>query len=225
MYLKELVRYIHLNPVRAGIVPSLSKLNGYKYCGHSIMMGKRICDWQDTGYTLGYFGNRESEAKRSYYAYVQAGANQGRRPELAGGGLIRSLGGWEEVKKINRRKGERIKGDERILRDSEFVLQVLEETEEKFNRFYEMKRLGYDLKKVETRVCGIFKIESDDIYSASREKVRTEARGLFCYWAVRELGYGLTNLAKRLGMTQPGVGYAVKRGEDIARKNKYWLED
>ncbi len=105
------------------------------------------------------------------------------------------------------------------------MLQVLEETEEKFNRFYEMKRLGYDLKKVETRVCGIFKIESDDIYSASREKVRTEARGLFCYWAVRELGYGLTDLAKRLGMTQPGVGYAVKRGEDIARKNRCRLED
>ena len=128
VYLKELVRYIHLNPVRAGIVPSVSKLNGYRYCGHSIMMGKRIYDCQDTGYTLGYFGNRESEAKRSYYAYVHAGANLGKRPELAGGGLIRSLGGWEEVKKINRRKGERIKGDERILGDSEFVLQVLEET-------------------------------------------------------------------------------------------------
>ena len=115
-------------------------------------MGKRICDWQDTGYTLGYFGNRESEARRSYYGYVQAGANQGRRPELAGGGLIRSLGGREEIKKINRQKGERIKGDERILGDSDFVLQVLEEAEEKFNRFYEMKRLGYDLKKVENPI-------------------------------------------------------------------------
>ncbi len=78
---------------------------------------------------------------------------------------------------------------------------------------------------MENLVCEIFKIESYYIYSASREKIRAEARGLFCYWAVRELGYGLTDLAKRLGMTQPGVGYAVKRGEDIARKNNYRLED
>ncbi len=146
LYLKELVRYIHLNPFRASIVPNLNKLNGYKYCGHSTMMGKRICDWQDAGYVLGYFGDTESEAKRSYHAYVQAESNQGRRPELVGGGLIRSHGGWEAVKKINREKGDRIKGDERILGDSDFVLQVLEETEEQFNRFYEMKRHGYDLK-------------------------------------------------------------------------------
>ena len=104
------------------------------------------------------------------------------------------------------------------------MLQVFEETEGRFNRSYEMKRLGYDLKKVEARVCGIFKIESDDINSASREKLRTKARGLFCYWAVRELGYVLTDLGKRLGMTQPGVGYAVKRGDGIV-KNKYQLEN
>ncbi len=78
---------------------------------------------------------------------------------------------------------------------------------------------------MEIRICEILNIESGDMYSASRDKVRAEARGLFCYWVVRELGYGLTDLAKRPRMTQPGVGYAVKRGEDIARKNKYRLED
>ena len=56
-------------------------------------------------------------------------------------------------------------------------------------------------------------------------KLRVEARSLFCYWAVRELGYGLTDLARRLGVTQPGVGYAVSRGELIARQNNYRLLD
>ena len=36
--------------------------------------------------------------------------------------------------------------------------------------------------------------------------------------AVRELGYALTDLSRRLGMTQPGVGYAVKRGEQSMLK-------
>jgi len=40
-YLKEFVRYIHLNPVRAGIIQNLKKLNRYAYCGHSAVMGKK----------------------------------------------------------------------------------------------------------------------------------------------------------------------------------------
>jgi hypothetical protein len=219
-----LVRYIHLNPLRAGIVPNLGKLNGYKYCGHSALMGRRECEWQDTRYMFSCFGKRLTEARRSYSAYVKEGISQGRRPELVGGGLIRSLGGWEAIKGMGKGERARIKGDERILGDSDFVLQVLKETDETFNRYYEMKRLGYDLKAVENRVCEIFKIGAEDIYSKSREKVKASARGLFCYWAVRELGYGLTELARHLGITQPAVGYAVKRGEHTANQNHYKLQ-
>ena len=48
------------------------------------------------------------------------------------------------------------------------------------------------------------------------EKATAEARGLFCYWAVRELGYSMVELAGHLGMSQPGVVYAVRRGKRIA---------
>jgi len=222
VYLNELVRYIHLNPLRAGIIANLGKLNRYKYCGHSALMGMRKCEWQDTRYVLSCFGKSLAEARQSYSSYVKEGLSQGRRPELVGGGLIRSLGGWKAIKRMGKR--ERIKGDERILGDSDFVLQVLEEADETFNRHYEMKRLGYDLKTVEDRVCKIFKIDPEDIYSKSREKVKASARGLFCYWAVRKLGYGLTDIARHLGITQPAVGYAVKRGEHIANQNHYKLE-
>ena len=165
------------------------------------------------------------QSKALLLCLCSSGIDQGRRPELVGGGLTRSHGRWEAVKKINIEKGERIKGDGRILGDSDFVLQVLEKTEEQFNRFYEMKRHGYDFKKMENRVCEKLKRESDYIYSASQKKIRAEACGLFCYWAVRELGYRLTDLAKRVGIRQLGVGCALKRGEDIARKNNYRLED
>lgn len=225
VYLKELVRYIHLNPLRARIVFDISTLNKYKYCGHSIIMGKRKCPWQDTEYILSYFSNKIKEARKAYYSYLKAGLNQGRRPELVGGGLIRSLGGWAEVKKMRLKGHDRLKGDERILGDSDFVLQVLKEADEKFNRYYEMKTMGYNLKEIEKKVCDIFQIEPEDIYIKSREKLRVDARGLYCYWAVRELGYALTDLARRLSMTQPGVGYAVRRGERIAKDNSIQLKE
>ena len=43
------------------------------------------------------------------------------------------------------------------------------------------------------------------------------------YWAVGELGYSLADLARLLGMTGQGVGYAVRRGERIAKVNNYIL--
>ena len=83
---------------------------------------------------------------------------------------------------------------------------------------------GYDLDKVEQRVLEIYQIEREDLYSKGRQRIRAEARGLFCYWAVRELGYGQAELGRRLGMTQPGVGYAVQRGEHIVKENNFLIE-
>ena len=40
-YLKELIRYIHFNPLRAKLVPNIPELNGYRCCGHSALTGKR----------------------------------------------------------------------------------------------------------------------------------------------------------------------------------------
>jgi chromosomal replication initiation ATPase DnaA len=105
------------------------------------------------------------------------------------------------------------------------VIDVLKEADEKFDRRYEMKRLGYDLNTIEDRVCEIYKVEKGDIFSRSREKVKAEARALFCFWAVRGLGYGQRELARRLGMTQPGVGYAVIKGEGISKSNNYQIKN
>jgi putative transposase len=222
-YLLELVRYIHLNPVRAGIVASLPDLNEYAYCGHSALMGRKKREWQDVDYVLSYFGGSRSRGKKEYRSYMEAGFNQGRRDELAGGGLVRSLGGWSEVCKDALKGREYIKSDERILGDSDFVATVLGQAEEKFDRKYELKRLGYDLGRVAARVCEIFELKEQDIFSNGKQQRKVKARSLLCYWAVRELGISQTDLAKRLKLSVPGIGYSVQRGESIARENGYDL--
>ena len=222
MYFKELVRYIHLNPLRAKTVSDIKELNTYPYSGHSVLTGREKHEWQDTKYVLLYFGKKVSESRKGYLSYVKKGVDKGRRPELTGGGLVRSLGGWSMVKKL-RLKGQRIKGDERILGDSEFVTALLSGAKEKFERGYELKKSGYDLKRISQIVSKIYDIETGDIYKKGRRKVQVEARDLLCYWAVRELGISCTELAKKLKMSQPGVGYAVNRGEKIVKEHKYQL--
>jgi REP element-mobilizing transposase RayT len=46
VYLMELVRYIHLNPIRSGIVRDIGELGFYPYSGHSVLMGK-VKKWQE----------------------------------------------------------------------------------------------------------------------------------------------------------------------------------
>ena len=132
IYFKELVRYIHLNPLRAKIVSDIKELNKYAYSGHSVLMGRKKHAWQDTKYVLSYFGKKVSESRKGYLSYVKKGIDQGRRPELTGGGLVRSLGGWSMIKKLRLKGQDRIKGDERILGDGEFVTALLSEAKEKF---------------------------------------------------------------------------------------------
>jgi REP element-mobilizing transposase RayT len=118
-YLLELVRYIHLNPLRVGMVGDVEELNNYRWTGHSVIMGRVERKWQDVDTILGYFG-RGREAVEKYEQFVREGVSQGRRPELVGGGLIRSLGGWSQVLSL-RRKGVKVASDERILGSEEFI--------------------------------------------------------------------------------------------------------
>ena len=223
IYLRELVRYIHLNPVRSGIVKDLTQLNAYAYSGHSAIMGKTDRPWQDINYVLGFFGKRVPSARREYLSYVKVGYDQGHRDEFSGGGLIRSLGGWSEVSKTNIKGGIHVKSDERILGESTFVSDILSQANEKYERKYELKRRGYDLSRVAMKVSDIFNIDAKEILSKGKQQKKVKARSLFCYWAVKELEVSLTELSRRIGISVPAVGYSVERGSIIAKENNYKL--
>src|SRR4030042_7073764 len=225
VYLMELVRYIHLNPLRAKVVVDLKGLDSYSYCGHSALIGKRKREWQDVEYILGLFGKRIGEARKEYKAYIKQGIELGRRPELVGGGLIRSLGGWDEVKEMRLSGRDRIKSDQRILGESDFVIDVLSESEDKFSRKYKLKSMGYDFEKVVERVSIIFEVDKDYITGRGRQKYRVMARDFVCYWSVIELGMSMVDLARRFEITPAAVSFAVQRGERMVKEKKYQLEN
>src|SRR2546423_5079496 len=123
-YFLELVRYIHLNPLRGGIVPDFDALDEYPYTGHSALLGATPRGWQSTEPVLERFGRRLSWARATYRKFVSEGVLLGRRPELIGGGLIRSSGGWDTVKKL-RRGREHFAPDAKVLGGSGVVDQGL----------------------------------------------------------------------------------------------------
>ena len=167
-YLLELVRYIHLNPLRAKLVPDYGSLAGYPYCGHGAIMGRKRVEWQDTNYILSLFERTASTARSEYSYFVRQGISQGSRSDLTGGGLVRSHGGWTGVKAL-RETGDYQKGDERILGDGTFVSAVLEKAEEHFKEQYHLKARGYDLDRLIRRVFEITGVTPEELLDSLRD--------------------------------------------------------
>ncbi len=222
-YLLELVRYIHLNPLRAKLVAEYRGLAGYPYCGHGVIMGRRQIEWQDAEYILSFFGNKPAEARSEYSRFVSSGIGQGKRPELTGGGLLRSNGGWSGIRAL-REAGNYQKGDERILGDGNFVQDVLEQAEERFKEKYRLKARGYNLEKLIKRVAEITQVTPDALLDSLRDAERTKARSILSYWATEKLGMPQAELAQILQRTQSAITYAVRRGKTIVEDNSYLLE-
>jgi len=113
--------------------------------------------------------------------------------------------------------------DDRILGDSEFVDSVLSQANGRYERRYELKRQGYELDRIAKRVAEIYGMKMHEVFSEGGEQRKAEGKSLLCLGVVREIGMSLRELAGRLEMSAPGVGFAVERGEAIAHKNGYKL--
>lgn len=222
-YLMELIRYIHLNPIRAGLVSNLEKLNAYPFCGHSAVLGHQALPWQDTEAVLRLFDRNSDSARQKYNAFVKAGLSQGSRPDLIGGGLVRSAGGWGVINMMRQLKVH-LKGDERILGDSEFVQSVLDRAEEEIVQKYRFSAKGYDLDYVIRRAASVFDVPVEEVFEPGKQPRRVSARSVAAYWAVRKLCIDGTVVGKTLGLSQSAISRAVKRGERLISDKGLSLE-
>ena len=213
-YFKELVRYIHLNPLRAAIVESMQKLDKYKWCGHSVVMNRWKNDWHDRDYVLKWFGKKEGEAKRLYRDFVKKGIVQGRRPDLTGGGLIRSMGGWSVVKAL-RRSGVKEKGDARILGSGEFVSELVNQAAEKVKYQLPAKDLQKCIKEEIEKVCKKEKIKVSMLRSGSRRRPLPNIRKELTVKLVNEYGVSLAETARQLGVSTSGIAQLLRRNENV----------
>jgi len=69
LYLKELSRYIHLNPVRANMVETPSK---YQWSSYSAYIGKvEVPEWLETSWLLSCFGKKKHERQSNYKKFVE----------------------------------------------------------------------------------------------------------------------------------------------------------
>ena len=133
-------------------------------------MGTIDDGWQDTESVLILFAESERSARTRYGDFVRNGLTMGKRPELTGGGLVRSAGGWNGLQALRQMK-DHMKSDERILGDSDFVESALVGAREAMERKYRLRALGWDFGTIVTRVSRIFDIPEAQLKSSGKESL------------------------------------------------------
>jgi len=200
--LPELVRRIHLGPLRARLVGGLDELERYPYSGHSALLGRIRREWQETQLVLKRYGRTPRAARQNYRRLIAQAAAAPGGHELGSRGL-----------------------DPRVLGDERFTARVLAGAREPLDRKSQLRCAGIGLEAVAARVFAVTSEEASRFLEPGKERPRVAARSLYCYWAVKELGVSQTELARRLGLSVAGVGFSVRRGESIARERGIRLMD
>jgi REP element-mobilizing transposase RayT len=81
-HLRHLIRYVHLNPLRAGLVADLAALERYPWTSHPALMGRRAAlPFEDARAALSWFDDDPRRARRRLRVWMQEGG----RPEPAPG--------------------------------------------------------------------------------------------------------------------------------------------
>lgn len=211
-YLLELVRSLHLNPLRATVVPDLRALDRYPWTGHAGLVGRGTPAWLDRAYVLAWFGRPERAAVRAYRTFLHAGCAQGHRPELVGGGLVRSLGGWAAVRAVRQRAG-RVRADERILGTGAFVERMLAAGDARQQAQHTRGARVREAQALLRRRRRQAQVSVTELQLGSRRHRVAAVRADLAVHLVTQLGLSLAETARQLGVSTSGIAKAVARAE------------
>lgn len=202
-YYLELVRYVHLNPLRAGLVENI---DGYFFCSHRAIIDKSVSrlwrEWYDPSYVLINFGRRREDALKSYCDFIAAGARFGREVHK-GNWFGYILGGDGFADWVVRNFVDRDRVDRRISGSLKF-------------------RKGFRLREVLSSVGRLYGLGSSDLTKIKRGcGSRNEARGLAMYLLARYSQLTHEEIGKHFGhVSGAAVGLAARVCEQKLLEDK-----
>lgn len=223
-YLLELIRYIHLNPLRAGMLQDLDALGRYRWAGHAGVLGRHKQKWHEVNEVLGLFGRKVGTARRTYNRFISEGLNKARREDFGGGGLIRSHGGWESLSGF-RKEHQFCIGDERILGESDFVLQALGDDVLAITAKASLEQRGWTLERLIQRISSNFGVSEAMLLSKARSNDLSVVKSLISYWGTQEIGLSCREIATRLNISQQAVSNWVVKGEAYCQRGKLVFDE
>ena len=216
-YFTELVRYIHFNPVRGGIVKDLLDLERYPWSGHQILMGREKASWQNSDEVLSCFDKTPGKARSKYRRFLHDGLQQGRRPDFSGGKL--TLFGIKN-REDQQAEAKVVMHDRRILGKVEFAQKILSH----HRKIPETKILPTTWEHLLKKTANWLGLSENELFSGTKRQPIVHARCILSYLAVRNLGMKTTEVAQLLNVSQPAISKCLLRGEEIIKQDDKMLK-
>jgi REP element-mobilizing transposase RayT len=202
-YLEELIRYVHLNPVRAGICRNIKELETYQWCGHSVLTGRKRCSFQTTDTVLRRFGQTDKSARSQYIKFIQDGM------KTEDGGRIAKL-----IRECNRGVERESRPGCWVIGDREFVVAALKKNERRL-RIKSTVRDRWSIEKVLKAVADEHNLKSSDLMRRSRLSAVSRCRKTFAYICCDVLGFSVEDVAAFLRISGPAVSWAKEKGRGL----------
>ena len=204
-YLLELVRYIHLNPVRAGLVASVEDLERYPWSGHAAIVAAHPPAWQAVREVLDLFTAPVQAARDRYRTFVSDGLGATAPLGTASDGFVRASDGWHLVRQL-RRGREAWAFAERLSGTPSFVDGM----------FASLPRVTVppadtDWAAVVARIAVAHGVAPGELTAGGRRLDVVRARAAAAQELVRRHGVSFARAAKLLGVSKWAVARAVSR--------------
>jgi hypothetical protein len=201
--LKELVRAVHLEPVALGEI-SQGKLDLYKFCSHSILMGNNTSDLINKDGILQKMG---IDSKEKYLQYIIEGDDD-----------ITS-----KLKDINRAKQGFQKPQLYVIGKEEFVKKVIDL--DTCRRLQIARHISENVKMetIHEKIARLLIMEKDDLFRAGRSNVRSKGRELFVTICKRIYEFSGADAARYLRVTEAAVSRMLTRFRNVENK-EYLIE-
>ncbi len=202
-YLLALVRYVHLQPLRAGVVSTLDALGAYPWCGHGALIGRDRYEWQETASVWAQF-DRGVDPAGAYGAYV--------------------ADGWAMADRPRPRAETAAREAARVMQDApsdpwpDHPVGVLGSVEFAAKLRAPEARPAPNCRAVVEAVCRVLGLSPQALASGGRTRPLSNGRAVVAYVARTRYRIPGTELAHALGMSPPGVTQAERRGAQLLRR-------
>ena len=213
-YLEQLIRYIHLNPIRAGVCKTMDKLDRYQWSGHRSIMENDGRGFQEIRQVLQRFAKPAVEARKKYREFIKAGAGAKEDNDFL-----------RFVRASNAGKRDKNTSGSWVIGDTAFQKAVLEKDAQIRLALARYKREGLSLNDVLKETARKTGVEAELILCRSKRTPHAAARMIFCFLA-GELGFPTLGTGNFLGIQQAAVSNSARKGAALAKLRRItWEKD
>jgi len=207
-HLREAIRYVHLNPVRAGIVPGIESLERHPWTGHAVLVGARPNRFQDVAGVLDLFASRGTDGREEMRRFLKDG-------------LVDDAGSTQREPPLDvarrAQKEARVFGVASLRARTAYLDRVVRAAGSRELRRAALRRDGWTIDRVLDEVCVRMKADDRGVREGRKTPREHRARAVVAYLSCDRLGATQTDVARRTGVRQATIARAVPRGRAIAR--------